>query len=98
MAAGSPSTILGDNLNAAGYSRASGEEAHHIVPYKDRRSDKSRQILSSFDIDLNSAENGVFLPGNKATPNPNGKAVHRREDAVAILDYIRQQLQAGRWP
>ncbi|AVS67175.1 hypothetical protein C8245_17080 [Paracidovorax avenae] len=58
----SPSDILGDNLEAAGYARPEGSAAHHIVPYGDRRAQDVRDRLRDLEIDLNSADNGVFLP------------------------------------
>lgn len=36
--------------------------AHHIVPWNDPRALDARNILDDFNIDYNSASNGVFLP------------------------------------
>lgn len=33
-------------------------------------------MLDRFDIDINLADNGVFLPKNRGVRNPSGAAVH----------------------
>ena len=60
---GSPSQILRENLKNAGiepppYPNA----AHHIVAVDSPKAAASRQILDTYNIDLNSPANGVFLP------------------------------------
>jgi A nuclease family of the HNH/ENDO VII superfamily with conserved AHH len=74
------SQFLGDNLRAAGSNPPSeGSEAHHIVPSNagDARMDALRAQLAAWDIDLNSAANGVWLPGPNAPEDASG-AYHRR--------------------
>ena len=59
---------LEKSLEAAGESRPKGCAAHHIVPQNENRpwakdpADKARSILEQCGIDINSAENGVWLP------------------------------------
>lgn len=55
------------------------DETHHIVPHGSTRRDaqKCREILAKFDIDIDHPANGVFLPANKSSPNPNGAIVHK---------------------
>lgn len=67
-----PSEILGGNLEAAGVPRPPDTAAHHIVPYGDRRAQRIRDLLGSFNppIDLNSAANGVFLPSRPGSTAP----------------------------
>lgn len=67
---------LGKNLIRSGASRKPGEHAHHIVAHGEPDAAQIRGILEKFGIDINSAENGVFLPGYKKSPNPFGAAVH----------------------
>lgn len=55
-------------LEAAGEARPKGCAAHHIVPQNEGRewakdfAEKARNILKECGIDLNAAENGVWLP------------------------------------
>jgi phage-related protein len=57
------STVLRKNLEKAGtvvpdYTNA----AHHIVAGGAGKADEAQKILAKFDIDINDASNGVFLP------------------------------------
>jgi RHS repeat-associated protein len=57
------SALLADNMKAAGKgARPKCQAAHHIVAGDDARAARSRSILDAFDIDINGAENGVYLP------------------------------------
>lgn len=57
------STTLGKNLITAGEKKPLGSAAHHIVPAGAPGSAKARKILQKYGININSAINGVFLPG-----------------------------------
>ena len=61
-----PYRVLGRNMEKAGVKRPPSSTPHHIVAHNDRRADGARDILEGFDpkIDLNLADNGVFLPTN----------------------------------
>ncbi len=66
------SKILKEELYDAGVSSPPYRfAAHHIVPWNDPRTSRARDILDKYDIDYNSAANGVFLPmeKNKYTGN-----------------------------
>jgi len=65
--------VLGRNLEAAGFVRPSGAAAHHIVAGLLPHAEDARQMLVEFDIDINTAENGVFLPANLKSSNPSGR-------------------------
>ncbi|MDA1620035.1 AHH domain-containing protein [Bacillus cereus group sp. TH204-1LC] len=57
------SKILREELKDAGielppYSNA----AHHLTPWNDSRAEKAQKLLKEFEIDHDSATNGVFLP------------------------------------
>lgn len=57
---------------------------------------ESREILEDFGIDIDSAENGVFLPANKRSPNPNGSSVHSRiHGNQYYLDLVTSLRQAS---
>ncbi len=45
-------------------------------PEQMARAAQAKAHLKSLGIDINSADNGVFLPGHKDSPNPKGQAVH----------------------
>ncbi len=62
--------ILGRNMQAKGVKRPSDTAAHHIVAGNDRRAAQARAILAREGIDINDADNGVFLPANTHVPNP----------------------------
>ena len=68
--------ILGRNLEAAGFARPAGFEAHHIVAGSHRLAGRGREVLTQFGVDINAAANGVFLPGPRAA-NRGGASLHR---------------------
>lgn len=70
------SRALGANLEAAGMTRSRSSAAHHIVAGGSQRAAEARAVLARYGIDINAAENGVFLPLNRAAANPTGAAVH----------------------
>ncbi len=55
----------------------SGIDAHHIVAGKKPKAAPARKILNKYQIDINSAENGVGLVGGKGAPK-NVKPRHHR--------------------
>lgn len=60
------SDFLRENLKAQGVSTPPYKfAAHHIVAVRDPRAKQARDILIMYNIDLNSACNGVFLPNDK---------------------------------
>lgn len=61
---------------ALGRKRASGESTHHIVALEDDDAEVARGVLKRFNIDIDDAVNGVFLPASKKSPNPMGSIVH----------------------
>jgi len=70
------SRVLGKNLEAAGVTRPPNSAAHHVVAGGAQAATRAQAILRKFGIDINSAENGVFLPKNTKVSNPSGAAVH----------------------
>ena len=84
---------LGNNLEAHGIHRLSGEFAHHIVAHNDPRAAKSLEILESFDIKVDNWVNGVYLPGYKTSPNPRGKIVHGNVHTNAYYEAVYNTLQ-----
>lgn len=64
------SGILSDNLGAAGIVRPSDTDDHHIIAHGDKRSNYLRDKFNAWGIDINSAENGVFLPSKPGSAAP----------------------------
>ncbi|NJK32036.1 MAG: hypothetical protein HC927_06220 [Deltaproteobacteria bacterium] len=56
---------------------APGYEAHHIVAKNAKRARPAKEVLDKFGIDLDSAINGVLLPGNKSLAKATGQAYHK---------------------
>jgi hypothetical protein len=86
----SASDILGENLEAAGQTRPAGSAAHHIVPYGDRRAVGLRTTLDNLGIDINSADNGVFLPQVPGSTAPG--AYHPSLNSDAYHEQLRLDL------
>jgi hypothetical protein len=53
------------------------DETHHIAAENSRHAVGARAELAKWDIDINHPANGVFLPANLKSPNPNGSIVHK---------------------
>lgn len=87
LAAIGSSRRLGNALSRSGFLRLPGEHAHHIVPWRHRAAGPARSVLQRFNIDVDSASNGVFLPGYGSSPNPRGALPHL--GATNTAEYIR---------
>lgn len=74
-AVGCSSRTLGRNI-AKYFVRRADTAAHHIVADGDPRAARAVAVLRRFGIDLNSADNGVFLPRFLRSANPDASAVH----------------------
>ncbi len=102
--------ILQRNLEQAlDQAKPEGYHTHHIVPSTHRDMQEARKILEKFGIDINQAENGVFLPANIHNGLVNDKrymaAVLKdlqratsKDDVIRILQDIGEQLLNGTYP
>ncbi|MEG1466938.1 MAG: AHH domain-containing protein [Hafnia sp.] len=54
-------------MEKAGIPRPANSEAHHIVPERAPSAGPARDILNKHGIDINGADNGVFLPSRHNT-------------------------------
>ena len=88
--------------------------AHHIVAGNDPRAEEARDILDSFDIGINDAENGVFLPYTELGDAAYHPSLHTdvyydtttqmlqkatsQEKAIDILRNIKSMLQSNTFP
>lgn len=86
------SSRLGSNMLARGMHRPDESAAHHIVAGGDRRAAGARAQLARFGIGINDAENGVFLPCNCNSANPEGAAVHSKVHTNNYYEYVEQAL------
>lgn len=89
------SRALRKNMIAAGVTPEVGDEAHHIVA-NDPRAEPARAILKKYGIGINDAINGVFLPGNSSTPNPNNATVHRSMHTDAYYRWVNRYVATAR--
>ena len=96
---------LGRALEAAGYKRPPGSEAHHIVAGTSRNAREARTVLQQFGIGIDDAANGVFLPARVhrrlhtsqyyRTINRRLGSARSRAEAEAVLHDIRFGLLSG---
>ena len=83
---------LAANLEGAGLLRSPETAAHHIVAGSADAAAPARDVLARFGIDINSAENGVFLPANRSASNPSGAAVHSTLHSGAYYETVNALL------
>ena len=110
------SAKLGKNIIASGRAKPAYDcAAHHIVAGSSPKAADARAILQKYSIDINCAENGVFLPTDKSIlsgiyhpsmhttvyydeVNNLMNGVQSREEALEMLNYIRECLEQGTFP
>ena len=83
---------LGKNLEGAGNKRPPETAAHHVVAGDDPRAGAARDVLKKFDIGINEAENGVFLPRFEKSANPNGMMAHSKVHTDAYYNSVNRLL------
>lgn len=79
-------------LLEAGKKPLDGEVPHHTVAHSDIRAERAREILRDFDMKLDEAPNGVFLPGTPKAPNPMNKAVHSKVHTNEYYKVLTERL------
>lgn len=96
----SNSQILRDNMKARAkidlkYQKEPSypNAAHHIVPATAKRAKKAQDILKKFDIDINSADNGVYLPTEKGLPGAGNASVHKGRHLNKYIDEVTDRLE-----
>ncbi|PXY95581.1 hypothetical protein DKK76_04745, partial [Frischella perrara] len=77
---------------ATGISRPANSAAHHIVPETTKGAQKARDILKKYGIDVNGAENGVFLPNYKNTNGMPG-ILHNGKHPNSYIDAINDRIE-----
>jgi A nuclease family of the HNH/ENDO VII superfamily with conserved AHH len=88
-----------------GWVKKEGYAAHHIVPYTEgayggsKRGpfvERAQAVLKKFNIGINQAENGVYLPHNKDVridAQNGGGAYHPRVHTAAIYEELANKLE-----
>ncbi|SDQ79443.1 RHS repeat-associated core domain-containing protein [Pseudomonas grimontii] len=94
-----PLGLTGCQLAAAmkkktGLPRPPNSAAHHIVGETSKGSAAARKILKKHKIDINSAENGVFLP-NKNNTNGMPGILHNGRHPNDYLDTVNSRIIAA---
>jgi hypothetical protein len=87
-----PYVQLAKNLEANGEPRPFGHAAHHIVALFAEGGKLAREILQKFDIPINSADNGVWLPDRKGVGQG---AYHRELHSEAYYREVEHRLKGA---
>jgi hypothetical protein len=83
------SNVLRNNLIRSGWNPKDGDAAHHLVAGNSKYAAFSRSVLNRYKIDINSAENGMFLPHNKRV---SGSYYHRELHTKRYYAEINDRL------
>ncbi|MBX3595643.1 RHS repeat-associated core domain-containing protein [Sphingomonas sp.] len=89
------SKLLGQSLVNAGVARPAGTAAHHIVAGSAKAAGPSRLVLNRFNIGINDAVNGVFLPANRALAGTTTAAIHSTVHTRAYYQAVNRALSAA---
>lgn len=92
------STRLGRNLVADGQRPAPGDQAHHMVPggINYGGAPEMRAILKHFEIGINDAANGVWLPDHRGMMGPDDVRVPHHGGGVHSKAHLEEMLRALR--
>ena len=93
---GSPGVLvhnnyLGRNMIRAGRYGDVGTDAHHIVALAHPDADEARRILRRFDIGLDDAINGVWLPRNSSVSRARG-ALHNEAGSALTSEACLKEV------
>ena len=69
--------------------------AHHIVGETSKRAQLARDVLTEHNIDVNGAENGVFLPNRNNTDPKVPGILHNGRHPNAYLDEVNRRIDAA---
>jgi RHS repeat-associated protein len=70
-----------------------GTHAHHIVPSTHARADRARKLLDKYQIDINSADNGVPLSKSEHY----GQLLHSDRSIERVTDQLRAAAEGKPW-
>jgi RHS repeat-associated protein len=89
------SRVLGASLRAQGAVHHVGHAAHHIVAGGSRFAAPARRALANFNIGVNDAVNGVFLPSTRAAQTVSGGAYHPGLHTKVYYEAVNKALEAA---
>ena len=99
---------LASNLEKSGIVRPVDSAAHHVVAFGAAKAAPARDILERYGIDINSADNGVFLGSQQHgglhtgtyydEVNARLSGVNSRQEVLEVLKDISTGLQNGTFP
>lgn len=78
-------------MEESGVPRPKDSAAHHIVGETSKGAKPSRDILKKHNIDINGAENGVFLPNKNNQDNMSG-ILHNGRHPDIYLDTVNEKI------
>lgn len=87
------SADLDFNLRQVGVSRPANTQAHHIVAGTSPRAQLAKDALDRHDININSPNNGVFLPGCGGSAAVG--AIHCGSHTYAYMDEVNMRILAA---
>ncbi|TBL39465.1 hypothetical protein EYZ01_10700 [Hafnia alvei] len=93
---GLTSCKLAEAMEEAGISRPANSQAHHIVPETAQSAGPARDVLNKHGIDINGADNGVFLPNRHNTDGLPGIEHNGRHPDDHIDDINRRIGEADK--
>ncbi|WP_180297845.1 RHS repeat-associated core domain-containing protein, partial [Snodgrassella alvi] len=82
---------LARNMKKAGIKRPKDSAAHHIVGDTAKRAAQAREILKKHGINIDGAENGVFLPNRKNTDGLSG-ILHDGKHPNDYFDAVNERI------
>ena len=88
---GLTSCELAKKMGDSGGLRPKNSAAHHIVGETSKGAKPARDILKKHNIDINGAENGVFLPNRNNQDNMPG-ILHNGRHPDAYLDAVNKKI------
>ncbi|NJA04228.1 hypothetical protein HC024_00515 [Methylococcaceae bacterium WWC4] len=101
-------TLTKKIVKERGETKDEGAATHHIVAWGDERAQRSRAILDKVGMDINDANNGLFIHGRYHDYLHTGRyhqevfrsleGLTTYGDVAAALAVIRTRIQAGIFP
>ncbi|MFM2482560.1 RHS repeat-associated core domain-containing protein, partial [Celerinatantimonas sp. YJH-8] len=88
---GLTSCQLSASMVKNGTPRPQDSAAHHIVPETSKGAQPARDVLKKHGIDVNGADNGVFLPNRNNTGNLSG-ILHNGKHPDKYIDAINRRI------
>ncbi|EKO3627868.1 AHH domain-containing protein, partial [Vibrio metschnikovii] len=88
---GLTSCQLSKAMEDNGIPRPKDSAAHHIVPETSKSAQPARNVLKKHEIDVNGADNGVFLPNRNNTDDMPG-ILHNGRHPDAYLDTVTERI------